>query len=87
MTAIKALLKRLDRLEERPTAEPDTVELMLAALEDTDLELLHELSILRESGFDEEQTASMMGDRYQLARDAIGHFQEEYQEIIDCKVR
>lgn len=49
MTAIKTLQKRIDRLEERPTTEPDIVESVLAALTDADIELLQEFSILRES--------------------------------------
>jgi hypothetical protein len=88
MIAIKTLQKRLDKLEERPTTEPDLVELMLAALEDDDWELLQELSILRESGFNEKQTASMMGDRYQEAKEAVLHFQKAYRVMIDAsKVR
>jgi hypothetical protein len=85
MIAIKSLRKRLDKLEDRPTAEPDIAELVLASLEDADLLLLQELSILRESGFNEEQTAQMMGDRYQLAHRAIRHFQEVYQEVLAIK--
>jgi len=38
---------------------------VLTALEDADLELLHEISMLRESGLNEEQNATMIGDRYQ----------------------
>jgi hypothetical protein len=51
MIAIKSLQKRLDKLEECSTTEPDMVEIVLAALEDVDLELLQELSMLYESGF------------------------------------
>jgi hypothetical protein len=83
MIAIKTLQKRLDRLEERPTAEPDIVEMVLAALEDADLELLQEISILRESGFNEEQIASMMGDRYQEAQETVVQFQKVYQGKLD----
>jgi hypothetical protein len=83
MIAIKTLQKRLDKLEEHPTTEPDLVEMVLASLEDADLLLLQELSILRESGFNEEQTASMMGDRYQEAQKAIMYFQEAYRVMID----
>lgn len=56
MIAITALQKRLDKLEGRPTTEPDIVELVLMALYDNDLMLLQELASLREAGFDEEQT-------------------------------
>jgi hypothetical protein len=84
MIAIKTLQKRLDKLEEHPTTEPDLVEMVLAALKDADLELLQELSSLRESGFNEEQTASMMGDRYQKAQEAVVHFQEAYRVMIDA---
>jgi hypothetical protein len=84
MIAVKTLQKRLDKLEERPTTEPDIVEMVLAASEDDDLLLLQELSSLRESGFDEEQTASMMGDRYHEALNALVHFQEAYRVIIDA---
>jgi hypothetical protein len=84
MIAIKTLQKRLDKLEERPTTEPDLVEMVLAALEDDDLELLHELSMLREPGFNEEQIASMMGDRYQEAQEALTHCKESYQVVLDA---
>jgi hypothetical protein len=56
MIALKAPEKRLDRLEVRTTNQPDIVELVLQALSDDDLVLLHELASLRESGFNEEQT-------------------------------
>ena len=82
MTAIKTLQKRLDKLEVRPTTEPDIVEFVLPTVTDEDLELLQELSILRESGFDEEQIAEMMKDRYQDAQEAIAHFQDEYQVAL-----
>lgn len=81
MTAIKTLLKRLDRLEDSPTVEPDIVELVLASLSDIDLELLHEHATLRESGFDEDQIAVMMGDRYERFQKAKAYFQKAYQEI------
>jgi hypothetical protein len=68
MTAVKTLLKRLDRLEPRPTTEPDIVSLVLTTLRDSDIELLQELSSLQESGFDDEQTASMMADRHGMAQ-------------------
>jgi hypothetical protein len=56
--------------------------MVLAALEDADLLLLHEVSILHESGFNEEQIAQMMGDCYQLSLKAIENFQETYKEVI-----
>jgi hypothetical protein len=56
--------------------------LVLAALADDDLELLQELSILRESGFDEGQTASMMGDRYKQAQGALTALQRELSRDI-----
>jgi hypothetical protein len=84
MIAITALQKRLDRLEHRPTAEPDIVEMVLASVEDIDLYLLQEISSLRESGFDEEQTASMMGDRYHKAQEALTRCKESYQVVLDA---
>lgn len=83
MSAIATLQKRLDRLEGRPTTEPDIVNLTLATLRDTDLELLQELASLREAGFDEEQTALMMADRHKKAQEAVAHFQKAYQEVVD----
>ncbi len=70
-------------MEGRPSTEPDFAEMVLKILSDADLELLQELEALRESGFDEEQAASMMGDRYQLAQDAVEHFRKAYQELAD----
>jgi hypothetical protein len=49
--------------------------MVLATLNDVDPELLQELSSLKESGFDERQTAQMMGHRYKQAQKAVGHFQ------------
>ena len=82
---LASLQKRLGKLEERPSTEPDIVEIVLAALDDADLELLQEFSSLRESGFDEEQTAIMIGDRYQEAQNAVLHFQEEYQKRLSVE--
>jgi hypothetical protein len=81
MIAITALQKRLDKLEPRPTTEPDIVSLVLTTLADSDIDLLQELASLRESGFDEGQTAQMMGSRYKQAQKAVVHFQKAYQEI------
>jgi hypothetical protein len=50
MIAIKALQKRLDKLEDCPSNESDLADTVLAALSDQDLELLHEYAILREGG-------------------------------------
>jgi hypothetical protein len=79
--AINALQKRLYRLEERLTTEPDLIEIVLAALSDNDLELLYEHAVLRESGFNEEQAASMMGERWLMYEVATAHFQEGYQQV------
>lgn len=84
MIAIAALQKRLDRLEDRPSTEPDIVELVLASLSDIDLELLHEHATLRETGFDEDQIAVMMADRYKQFQKAVTHFQEGYETVLDA---
>jgi len=52
---------RLDFLEPLPTPDPDIIRLVLTSLKDSDIELLAELASLREAGFDEGQTAQMMG--------------------------
>ncbi len=83
MTAtITSLLKRLDKLD-YTAKEPDLIELAIAKLSDKDLELLHEHTALREAGFDEEQTAQMMGDRYADALEAAAHFQKKYADTMD----
>jgi hypothetical protein len=84
MTAIKSLLKRLDKLEAQPNAEPDIVELVLSSLEDEDLELLHEHATLRETGFNEDQIAIMMGDRYKRFQKAVTHFQDGYEAVLSA---
>lgn len=67
MTTIKQLQKRLDRLA-RPDPSPDLVELAIAALSDSDLNLLHEHALLREAGIGEKAIAESMGrDRYEEA--------------------
>ena len=80
MTAtIASLQKRLDKLD-NTAKEPDLIELAIAKLSDKDLELLHEHTALREAGFEEEQTAQMMGDRYHETQKAVAHFQKEYAD-------
>lgn len=82
MTAtIASLQKRLDKLD-NTAKEPDLIELAIAKLSDRDLELLHEHTALREAGFEEEQTAQMMGDRYQDALEAAAQFQKEYADVL-----
>ena len=81
MTAIKTLQKRLDRLEVRPTTEPDIVEMVLTTLVDADLDLLQEVSCLRDAGFDEQRTATMMGDRWPQYLEAAARFQLEYASV------
>ena len=81
MTAtITSLLKRLDKLD-YTAKEPDLIELAIAKLSDKDLELLHEHTALRESGFDEGQTAQMMGKRYNEALKAAARFQKWYDKL------
>jgi len=80
MTAtIASLQKRLDKLD-NTAKDPDLIELAIAKLSDRDLELLHEHTALREAGFEEEQTAQMMGDRYHETQKAVAHFQKEYAD-------
>ena len=75
------LQKRLDRLEPLLTTDPDIVSLVLTSLKESDIELLAELACLREAGFDEEQTAQMMGSRYKQVLKKVEHFQKAYQAI------
>jgi DNA-binding transcriptional MerR regulator len=78
---IKALERRIDLLEgRRQPSEPDLIELTLARLSDRDLELLHELNLLRESGFDDAQIEEMLGKRYPAAQKAIDHFHKQYEK-------
>ena len=70
------LQKWLDRLEPRPT-DPDIVSLVLTSLRDSDIGLLAELASLSEAGFDEGQTAQMMGSRHKSAMEAVATFQKD----------
>lgn len=81
MTTINALQKRLVRLEDRPINEPDIVEKVLDTLSDDDLELLHENASLREAGFDEEQIAFMMAERWPLFQRAVERFNQAAIEL------
>ena len=72
---------RLDFLEPLPTPDPDIIRLVLTSLKDSDIELLAELASLREAGFDEGQTAQMMGSRHKQALKSVEHFQSAYQAI------
>jgi len=74
-------------LEVRPRKEPDIVEIVLTTLSDADLELLQEHAVHRESGFNEEQAASIMGERWATYEVAAVHFQEGYQQAIDARVK
>lgn len=82
MTAIKTLQRRLDLLEGRPSTEPDIAEMVLATLDDADLDLLQEGSYLREAGFDEKQIAAMMADRWSQYLEAAARFQAEFARIV-----
>lgn len=84
MIAITALCRRLDKLEDRPTTEPDLVEMVLAALEDEDLEVLLEASELNAAGYTAEEISSMMGERWLTYEVAAVHFQEGYQKAVDA---
>ncbi len=81
MTAIKTLQKRIDRLEEQPTTEPDIVESVLADLSGCRSGTFAGVFDSTESGFDEEQIAEMMKDRYRRAKKAVECFQAKYAEI------
>ena len=65
----------------RKPKDPDIVSLVLTSLKDSDIELLAELASLREAGFDEGQTAQMMGSRHKQALKSVEHFQSAYQAI------
>jgi hypothetical protein len=78
---IETLQKRLDKLEECPSNESDLVDMVLAALLDQDLELLHEHAILREKGFDEEKISCMMADRWSLFQQAVERFSQAAIEL------
>jgi hypothetical protein len=82
MTAITALQKRLDRLEERPSTEPDLVEIVLATLDDADLEVLQEASELNAAGYNAAEISSMMGERWLAYEVAAAHFREVYQKTL-----
>jgi hypothetical protein len=81
MTAIKSLQKRLDKLEDRSSNEPNLVDMVLAALSDQDLELLHEHAILREKGFDEDQISCIMADRWSPFQQAVERFKQTAIEL------
>jgi hypothetical protein len=72
---------RLDFLEPLPTPDPDIMRQVLTSLKDSDIELLAEFASLREAGFDEGQTAQMMGSRHKQALKSVEHFQSAYQAI------
>lgn len=84
MIAISTLTRRIERLEPVPDPQPDIVGAVLSSLSDAQIDLLHEMAVLRESGFDEEQTALMMGSRYRKSQKALGHFQKAYQEVVSA---
>jgi hypothetical protein len=85
MTAITALQKRLDRLEKRPSTEPAIIEIVLATLDDADLEVLQEASELNAAGYNAAEISSMMGERWPAYEVAAAHFKEGYQRAIDAK--
>ena len=81
MIAIATLTRRIERLEPVPDPQPDIVDIVLGSLKDSDLDLMHEMSILRETGFDDSQIALMMADRHKKAMKVVEVFQERYAAI------
>ena len=81
MIAIATLTRRIERLEPVPDPQRDIIDLVLGSLNDSDLDLLHEMTILRETGFDDSQIALMMAERHKKAMQAVEVFQERYATI------
>ncbi|MCJ7444929.1 MAG: hypothetical protein MUO26_10435 [Methanotrichaceae archaeon] len=87
ISGLRDLERRLEKLEPRvaqATASPDSkiVELVIGKLSDKELEILHEMSYLRESGFSSDQVREMIGDRCPQAERAIKRFQNLYAEVV-----
>ncbi|MCJ7444939.1 MAG: hypothetical protein MUO26_10485 [Methanotrichaceae archaeon] len=66
------------------TASPDSkiVELAISKLNDKELEILHEMSYLRESGFSSDQVRERIGDRFPQAQRAVKRFRNLYAEMV-----
>ncbi|MCJ7445283.1 MAG: hypothetical protein MUO26_12300 [Methanotrichaceae archaeon] len=87
IAGLRDLEKRLEKLEpsvSQATVSPDSkiVELVISKLNDKELEILHEMSYLRESGFSGDQVREMIGDRCPQAQRAIKRFQNLYAEVV-----
>lgn len=82
MTGIKALHKRLNRLES-PETEPDFELLALDALPDDELDAPQEANHLYHCGFSRVDIAAMMADRWPSVEAAIARYQAEYQRLVD----
>ncbi|MCJ7443878.1 MAG: hypothetical protein MUO26_05005 [Methanotrichaceae archaeon] len=87
IAGLRDLEKRLKKLEPhvaQSTASPDSkiVELVISKLSDKELEILHEMSYLRERGFSSDQVREMIGDRFPQAERAIKRFRNLYAEVV-----
>jgi uncharacterized protein YdiU (UPF0061 family) len=80
---VAKLQKRLDLLEGRPT-DPELFEQSLSALDDKELSLLEEHTVLLESGFTEAQIGKMMAN-YKQAQKAATRFHKCYQAAVKAQ--
>ena len=81
MIGIATLSKRIERLEIVPDPQPDIIGAVLSSLSDAQIDLLQEMSSLREAGFDSDTVAVFMADRHAKAMQAVEVFQERYATI------
>jgi len=82
---IANIVRRLDRLEReiRPDISDRLVDAVLHELSDFDLDALQEFSILRESGYTDEQAKNELTrlGRYESYIEAKARFDEKYQKL------
>jgi hypothetical protein len=83
--ALAALSRRLEWLEGRRPAggEEIIVNAVLGSLSDSDIELLEEHAVLRETGYDEDTVAVFMEEKYSRFQKAVEVFKERHQAILD----
>jgi DNA-binding transcriptional MerR regulator len=83
MLGIKSLQKRLESLERQnahvAVDEDRLIELALSKCSDHDLDILYELSKLREAGFSEEQISEMMASRQDDIDKTLSNYQKHYE--------
>jgi len=79
--SVKALQKRLDRLE-GACQTLNYEQMALGVLSDCDLDLLEEACLLRDCGHNDAEIAEMMGARWQVYLKVVDKIKTKYDRLV-----